>query len=115
MLVNIESYQNLTAKITEQFQELPQVQAIAMAGSQTTGNVDEISDIDLYVYITKDIPIEIRRDIINEIGASRAEINNQFWDTGDEWFEKETGIVVDIMYWSLNWIKGQISRTLERY
>lgn len=108
-------YDKLATKITEKFQELPQVQAIAMAGSQTTGNIDEISDIDLYVYITEDIPVEIRYDIINKIGASRADINNQFWDTGDEWFDKETGIAIDIMYWQPDWIEEQINRVLDRY
>lgn len=102
---------SLTQKIADQFVILPQVIAIAWSGSRTNQVSDEQSDYDFYVYIEEDIPLEIRASIARKF-AKKIEINNQFWETGDEWISMEFGVGIDIMYRSPQWIEEQIHRTL---
>ncbi|MBZ8179718.1 DUF4037 domain-containing protein [Oscillatoria salina] len=101
----------LAEQVAAEFAVLPQVVAIAWAGSRTNQASDEQSDYDFYVYIEEDIPIEIRTAIAKKF-AQKIEINNQFWETGDEWIVTELGIGVDIMYRNPQWIEGEIDRTL---
>ncbi len=55
-------------------------------------------------YIQADIPVETRTAIARHF-ADRIEINNQFWETGDDWLDRNTGVEVDIMYRSPQWIE----------
>jgi len=91
------------------------VKAIAMGGSQITGILDRHSDIDLCIYAEKIVPLSKRKAIVEKLGASKADMNLTFWDTGDEWFDKETGIEIDVMFWSPAWIEGQLERVLTRH
>jgi predicted nucleotidyltransferase len=109
------THTTLAKNIAQRFKIYPQVQAIALGGSQTSGNIDKYSDIDLYIYITKEIPLEDRHKIIEDLGASRQDLGLTFWDSGDEWFHRETGIEVDIIFWDPNWIKGQIVRVVNHH
>jgi predicted nucleotidyltransferase len=102
----------LARRIADLFGAFRTVEAIALAGSQATGAVDPDSDIDLYVYITSEIPLSARVAAVQELGATRSDLNLRFWDLGDEWHDEETGIEVDIMYWDVAWIEGQLDRVL---
>jgi len=104
----------LIETIVQKFSELPQVEAVALAGSRTAEVADEKSDFDLYVYATAEIPIGIRQDIAQQF-AERREINNQFWEPGDEWIDTQSGIGVDIMYRQPQWIEEQIERVLVQH
>lgn len=104
----------LAEKVAGQFQVFPAVEAIALAGSQTSGAGDRASDIDLYVYTTVQIPVADRAAIIDRLKASRADLNLQFWDPGDEWFDAATGIEVDVMYWDIRWIEETLDRVILR-
>ena len=108
-------HQVLARKLGDSFCTFPNVEAIALAGSQTAGTKDSHSDIDLYVYITSPIPLSDRITLVEKLGASQADLGLQFWDPGDEWYDLETGIEVDVMYWDLAWIKEQIDRVLVRH
>ena len=46
--------------VARRFASLPQVEAVALAGSRSSDFPDADSDIDLYVYVTEDIPLEVR-------------------------------------------------------
>jgi len=94
---------------------LPNVETIAIAGSQTGGIVDAASDLDLYVYQTSEIPLVERVAIVQKLGASRADMNNLFWGPGDEWVDAATGIGVDVVYWDVRWMEEQIDRVLVRH
>jgi predicted nucleotidyltransferase len=102
----------LARRIAGLFSAFPNVEAIALAGSQASGAVDQDSDIDLYVYITSVIPLGARIAIVEELGATRSDLNLQFWDLGDEWYDEETGIEVDVIYWDVSWIEEQLDRVL---
>lgn len=99
--------------IATEFAALPQVVAIALAGSQTI-QADDLSDFDFYIYISADIPVNIRADIAKKF-ATRAEINNQFWETGDEWIDSNSGCGVDLMYRTPGWIEAQLENVLVKH
>lgn len=96
--------------VAEQFAFLPQVEAVVVSGSRTSEFADSISDIDLYVYITDDVPLDLRAKIAAV--SPRTEIGNATWEPGDEWFDAETGTSVDVMYRRVPWMDEQIDRVL---
>ena len=103
----------LAQRVTRQLARLPQVEAVALAGSQTSEFEDARSDLDLYVYVHEPIPLEVRAAIA--AGAPRAEIGNDFWEPGDEWKDAETGISVDLMFRHAKWIEEQLDRVLKHH
>ncbi len=105
---------NLAENVAQTFSEIPNVEAVALSGSRTAEVFDEKSDFDLYVYTAAEIPLEIRRRLAEEF-AGRIEINNQFWEPGDEWIERRSGIGVDIMYRHPRWLEEQIERVLVKH
>jgi hypothetical protein len=107
--------QQLTQKLAGLFSAFPAVRAVGLAGSQTSGAGDAISDIDLYVYTTATIPLAERQALVQSCGASRADLNLTFWDLGDEWFDARTGIEVDVIYWDCTWIGEMLDRVLVRH
>jgi hypothetical protein len=104
----------LAKAIAAKFGALPQVVAVALAGSQTSGVSDDSSDYDFCVYVQDDIPVEIRRAIAQEF-AEHLEINNQFWEPGDEWIDASSSCGVDVMYRTPQWIEEQLDRVLVRH
>jgi len=78
----------VSEQIAAMYGTLPQVEAVALAGSHTTGHADPGSDIDLYVYLREALPADVRTSMIRA-RAERMEINNQFWEPGDEWIEDQ--------------------------
>ena len=114
MVNNISRLQEippLAKAIAAKFGALPQVVAVALAGSRTIGASSDASDYDFYVYVQEDIPVEIREAIAREFGE-RIEINNQFWEPGDEWIDTRSGCGIDIMYRTPQWIEEQLDRVL---
>ena len=107
----LQSVPPLAQAIADKFGALPQVVAVALAGSRTTGASNETSDYDFYVYIEESISLEIRNAIAKEF-AEHIEINNQFWEPGDEWIDSSSGCGVDVMYRTPHWIEEQIDRLL---
>ncbi|HEX8228586.1 MAG TPA: nucleotidyltransferase domain-containing protein [Chloroflexia bacterium] len=104
----------LAQSISDTFSKLPDVEAITLGGSVSTDNAGADSDIDLYVYVTREIPVATRAEIIHS-RASYAEIDNRFWEPGDEWIEAESGIAVDLMYRHPAWIEDQLDRVLVQH
>lgn len=105
----------LAHELAAAFSAFQQVAAVAVGGSLASGTADAGSDIDLYVYTTVLIPLPAREALVAQRGASRADLNLQFWDLGDEWIDGPTGIEVDVIYWDTAWIAEQIDRVLVRH
>jgi len=111
-------YTRLARRVSGLFAELPQMAAIALSGSQGSQGedptqIDSASDIDLYVYTKTDIPLEARLERMKRSGgARRASMGLNFWGPGDEWFDTETGIEVDMIYFDTRWMEDQIKRVL---
>ncbi|MCA9927868.1 MAG: DUF4037 domain-containing protein [Anaerolineales bacterium] len=110
----MEAHLKLAQQIADKFAALPQVEAVTVAGSLTAGYANPDSDIDLYVYAESDILPAVRSRLF-AVSASHMELNNQFWEPGDEWRDAATGISVDVMYRSLNRLQEILTRNLEHY
>ena len=107
--------ERLIRELTRRFQAFPNVEAVAVGGSLAQGTGDRQSDIDLYVYAPTAIPLGARKALVTDMRASRADLNLQFWDLGDEWYDEATGIEVDVIYWDPAWIEGQLDRVWRQH
>ncbi|MBI5671302.1 MAG: DUF4037 domain-containing protein [Chloroflexi bacterium] len=96
------------------YAELPVVTAVVLAGSLAADVADNESDIDLYVYSTEELSLNDRRRIALR-DASRADVDNRFWEPGDEWIDQVSGIKVDVTFRQPAWIEEQLNRVLVRH
>jgi hypothetical protein len=104
----------LAQRIANAYTALPHVEAVALAGSQTLGIADPGSDLDLYVYVQGALALAERHVVATQF-ADRLELDNQFWEPGDEWIDRATGIGVDVMFRNPAWIEDQLDRVLVRH
>ena len=98
-------------QLAQSFGKHPSVLAVALSGSRGAGSGDEASDFDLYVYAFGDLPIDFRR----ALASPGAEIDNRYWEPGDEWVDQSSGARIDVMYRSPAWIEDQLERVLVRH
>jgi len=101
-------------EIAAAYGNLPEVTAVAIAGSRVGGSADPDADIDLYVYAAVPISMADRRAIAASF-ARRYEVGNAFWEPGDEWIDARTGLHVDVMHRTPAWIEEQLRRVLVRH
>ena len=80
--------------LVREFSKLKEVEAILLSGSKTNHMDDAHSDYDLYIYSTKEIPIEERKIIARKYFIY-TELNNQFWR------QKITGFLEEQMHLSI--------------
>jgi predicted nucleotidyltransferase len=107
-------YLAIAQSIAARYAQFPQVKAIALSGSQGFRVADERSDIDLYVYSDPEVSLDSRHQIATEF-SSQAETGNQFWEPGDEWIDADSGVLIDVMFRSPNWIEDQLHRVLTHH
>lgn len=101
-------------EITAYYAAIPEVLAVAQSGSRTAGNGDEHSDIDLYVYSREEVPLAPRREIAARRGR-RFEVDNRWWEVGDEWLEREDCLHIDVMFRRAADFKNHLTSLLERF
>jgi hypothetical protein len=99
----------LAAQIAARYAQIPLVRAVAVSGSTTSQTAEPGSDIDMYVYVDSEIPLEAR------IAAAvpyrdDAEFNLQFWETTDNYVNAETSYALDVMYRWVSWTEGELDR-----
>lgn len=99
------------AQITSRYAEHEEVEAVLLAGSRATDDFDPKSDFDLYIYGETILHLDKRKSILCDF-SDHMEYNNQYWETGDEGFLRDSHIGIDIMYRDLNWIRGEMERVV---
>ncbi|MBZ0275239.1 MAG: DUF4037 domain-containing protein [Anaerolineae bacterium] len=106
-------YEKAAAPVAARFSQLAEVEAVAVAGSQTAGSASAGSDVDVYIYSTTDLPRELRYAIGREFSADVQIVD--FWGPGMEWVDPESGIHVDAVFFQIDWMADQVERVLARH
>ncbi len=101
----------LVEQIAKRYAEFEAVEALVMAGSRGSGMSSEGSDIDLYVYVNRELTVAERGSVPRN--SARKEIGNAFWEPGDEWIED--GARIDVMFRTTGWIEEQLDRVVFRH
>lgn len=109
----ISLHLQLASKIADRFRLLPEVEAIAMAGSRAAGHAGEGSDIDLYVYTTAGLSPAQREAIGREFSADVQVVD--YWGDSLVWVDPETGIEIETMFFSTEFMTDQVERSLLRH
>lgn len=91
--------------ILDKFIEIPEVKAIAIGGSSTAKTSDNTSDIDIYIFSLNGVPLQKREEIIKKV-SSKYEIGAEYFGSGDEFLYDKENIVMDMMYWDMNWFEN---------
>lgn len=99
------------ALVAAAFGNIPEVDAVVLAGFEVAGAADERSDLDFYVYAGAPVAMVDRAAIATRFATHR-EVGNDFWEPGDEWIDRQTGRHVDVMYRTPGWIKEQLDKVL---
>lgn len=89
-------------EIIEKYKSFSEVVAIAIGGSGVNKTSDALSDIDVYVFVEKDIPINDREEFIKRC-SSKHEVGGEYFGSGDEFFVNKLKQQLDVMYWNKNW------------
>ncbi len=97
-------------KLIEELRNAEEVEALVLGGSRATGNYDESSDYDYYVYLNKPFSEDKRRMIIEKY-VKYMEFSNTFWELEDDGTFKN-GIDVEFIYRKLDDIDEMLENTL---
>ena len=105
--------ENILIEIANTYAMLDCIYAVVQSGSRTSEQNDEMSDYDIYVYSDMQIPIEFREQLAKKY-SDDYEINNQYFETGDEWILKD-GSKFDFMFRSKKWIEDNIENIYTKH
>lgn len=109
--------ENILKEIAKAYSEsdfADSVFAVVLAGSRTAKQNDELSDYDIYVYANIEIPVEFRTALAKKY-SDKFEINNQYFETGDEWTLRDKGVGLDFMFRCPNWIQDSVENVYNRH
>lgn len=111
---NLSPQTLLANRLAQHYAEWIQVESVSLGGSQSTYDDDIFSDIDLYVYTSRELPLDVRMKIATAQAADpqRVEVGNEYWEPGDEFVDADTGIHVDVIFRPLDWATEQIRQVL---
>ena len=104
--------EDILKEIADQYSQLECVYAVVQSGSRTSGQSDDMSDYDIYVYSDMEIPVEFRTQLA-KMYSNDYEIDNRYFETGDEWNLKN-GNGLDFMFRSTNWIQDCIENVYNK-
>ncbi|MCM1577360.1 MAG: DUF4037 domain-containing protein [Ruminococcus sp.] len=106
----MSSYADEIFKILE---NMSGAEACVLGGSRAAGRADGRSDYDVYLYVTEDIPEDVRREAFSGL-CKTAEIGNRFWEYEDNLILLD-GVPMDIPYRRLDDFAAGISRVCDDF
>ena len=89
------------------YKNFPHVKAIAIGGSSSAKTSDLISDVDIYVFTTGEIPVSERRNIVEKI-SDKYEVGGEYFGSGDEFFVNNLNVQFDVMFWNVSWFESSV-------
>jgi len=101
-------------EICGRYKKFSQTKAIGIGGSSAAKTSDLSSDIDLYVFTDKDIPVKDRLELAKEY-SSKYETGSDYFGQGDEFFVDKMGRQLDVMYFNTDWFEKSVNDTWEKH
>lgn len=101
-------------KIINDFIKFNEVEAIAIGGSSAAQTSDNISDIDVYVFVNKEISVPLREEIVKKY-SSNYEVGGEYFGAGDEFFVDKLNRQLDVMYWNVDWFNSVVQNVWEKH
>ena len=95
-------------ELIKKFSMLDDVSGIAVGGSYAAKTSDINSDIDIYIFVKKDIPLEFRYNFIKNI-SSKYETGCEYFGQGDEFYYDKIKKQIDLMYFNINWFTSIVN------
>lgn len=100
-------------ELAARFAALEPVAAVAIGGSRSSGAADDRSDIDLYIFTTRDLPHDERVRIITDSGiAGRPDLGLPYWGGVYVWQDAASGVMLDCMFFGAAWIEEQVAAAM---
>lgn len=100
--------------ILKEYENFSEVRAIAIGGSKSAKTSDETSDIDLYVFVERDINLEKRRELIKKY-STKYEAGGEYFGPGDEFLVDDLRQQLDVMFWNVNWFEEIVTNVWEKH
>lgn len=100
--------------ILGEFKDLKEVEAIGIWGSSANKTADKASDIDVYIFVNQDIPLEKRAEIIKK-HSTNYEIGCEYFGAGDEFFVDKMNRQLDVVYFNKQWFEENFSNVWEKH
>lgn len=101
-------------RIIDEYKNFSEVKAIALGGSVVNDTSDNLSDIDVYIFIEKDIAVKNREKLVKQY-SSKYEVGGEYFGSGDEFFVDKLNRQLDVMYWNVNWFESIVENTWFKY
>ena len=95
-------------RIINEYKNFPEVKAIAFGGSGINNTSDDLSDIDVYIFVERDIAVLDREEIIKQC-SSKYEVGGEYFGSGDEFYVNELNQQLDVMYWNTKWFEDIVN------
>ena len=105
---------NYTEEIINEYKNFSQVISIAIGGSSTARTSDNMSDVDTYIFVEKDIPVPEREKLIKKY-SSKYEAGGEYFGSGDEFLVDSINREFDVMYWNGNWFETAVDNVWHKY
>ena len=94
--------------IINKYKDFSEVKAIARGGSGANKTSDKLSDIDVYIFVEKNIPLSKREEIIKKY-SDKYEVGGEYFGSGDEFFVNKLNTQLDAMYFNINWFESVVN------
>lgn len=101
-------------RIIDEYKNFSEVKAVALGGSGVNDTSDNLSDIDVYIFIEKDIAVKNREKLVKQY-SSKYEVGGEYFGSGDEFFVDKLNRQLDVMYWNVNWFESIVENTWFKY
>lgn len=102
------------SEIINEYKTFRQVRAIAVGGSSSAKTSDNLSDIDVYVFVEHDIPIQEREYLVKKY-SEKYEVGGEYFGSGDEFYADNIGRQFDVMFWNTGWFEDVVKNVWEKH
>jgi predicted nucleotidyltransferase len=99
--------------VAHRFSQLPEVEAVAIAGSVATGRANASSDVDVYIYPSTDIPADVRLAIGQEFSPAAQIVD--YWGSAVVWFDPASNIEVEALFFNVKWMEDLVLQPLQQH